>query len=165
MLICVSLPDPFISHDKVKYFYVLSQNILGAATCKCNCASLKKYSCCLMLKYKASLISIMEHCVLFHKVQSFQNKLGFVVLIIVEGHGHSYDCGVWYHLVVVSILLLMKSLVSLFLWKFGFHVSQVCTCVHASPIVSVYCTWWSYMKSLMQHLSQHWLLVQISMNP
>lgn len=131
-----------------KDFTVLSWNIRGAAS-----AEVKRHLRGQLLRYRPSLVFIMETHIQFSKVKNFWDNVGYVPVHIVEARGHAG--GIWclspaQCVFSFSVLDFFDQAISVEVK--GSTGSWACTGVYASPTPTTRASCWDRIYDIRRRL-------------
>lgn len=134
---------------------ILSWNVRGASNDKA-----KRHIKELIKKHRPTLIFILETHILFEKVKTFWQRVGYHPVHVVEAQGHSG--GIW-------ALAQEGHNLNFSTWEFTNHSITLevkagsyiwnCIAVYASPNPSIRDTFWHHLCDLSRSITSPWMLI------
>lgn len=150
----IDFSPPYFLMDLFNNFNIMSWNIRGASN-----INARRHVHDLIRMHHPSLFCVYETHVLFSKVERFWLALGYKPVFLQEAQGHSK--GIW---ILSAIDDVTFSLVDTTRQTITFSVKRrdvtwYCTTIYASPIFSIRCHLWDYIRSTRHFVGGPWLFL------
>jgi hypothetical protein len=141
--------------EALKDITILSWNIRGAQN-----NNARRHLKELMRKHNPALIAIYETHVPFSRLSSFWTNNGYTPIHIIEANGHSG--GIW--LLKHSAINITTNVIAHNPHSLTFPISRgsantICTCIYASPNLSLRPSLWTHLVNINHSIADPWMLI------